>query len=228
MTPIPASPQPATTLDELFSGPATILANLDLDISGTVVTDVQLQRLAGCPGGGVVTVTDDASAVYLESRHRGLIINTWRNANYVEIRRQDEDYYLYLDYIWFAETCPKGFGAVALLNMAYTAAELGFSHIELLAAGGSGIKAGPWSEEFWGFETWPRLGFDTELQPAMLVLTAQELGLKGMTHVSQIVQADLAWWKENGDGWTMKFDLKQGSTSWDTLYMFCKERGLLV
>ncbi|OYO31214.1 hypothetical protein [Janthinobacterium sp. PC23-8] len=227
MTPIPTSPQPATTLDELFSSPATILSNLDLDITGTAVTDAQLQRLAGCPGGGVVTVTDDAGAVYLESRHRDLIINTWRNANYVEIRRQGEDYYLYLDYIWFSDNCPKGFGAVVLLNMAYTAAELGFSHIELLAAGGTGIKGAAWTEEFWGYETWPRLGFDTELQPQMLALTAQEPELKDFTHVSEIVQANLDWWKEHGDGWTMTFDLKQGSASWDTLYMFCKGRGLL-
>jgi hypothetical protein len=227
MTPIPTSPQPVTTLDELFSKPALILTNLDLDIGGTPVTDAQLQRLAGCPGGGVVTVTDDADAVYLESRHRGLIANEWRNANYVEIRRHDEDYYLYLDYIWFSENCPKGFGAVALLNMAYAAHDLGFLRIELLAAGGTGIKSGPWSEQYWGYESWPRLGFDTELQPAMLALTVQEPHLKNMTHVSQIVHADLTWWKKHGDGWTMTFDLRQGSASWDTLYEFCKERGLL-
>lgn len=227
MTPIPTFPQPATTLDALFNKPAAVLTNLDLDIGGTPVTDEQLQRLAGCPGGGVVSVTDDADAVYLESRHRDFIVNNWRNANYVEIRRRGNEYYLYLDYIWFSAKCPKGFGAVALLNMAYTAAELGFSRIELLAAGGAGIKAGPWSEQYWGYEIWPRLGFDTELQPKMLALTAQVPKLTGMTHVSQIVQADLAWWKKNGDGWTMTFNLEQGSASWDTLWEFCKERGLL-
>lgn len=228
MTPIPTSQQPRTTLDELFNGPVTILTNLDLDISGIPVTDVHLQRLAGCPAGGLVSVTDDAGAIYLESRHRDLIINNWRNANYVEIRRRGEEHYLYLDYIWFSDNCPKGFGAIALLNMAYTAAELGFSRIELLAAGGTGIKAGPWSEEFWGFETWPRLGFDAELQPQILALTALMPELKNFTHVSQIVHANLAWWKEHGDGWTMTFDLERGSASWDTLHGFCQERGLLI
>jgi len=226
MTPTPLLPQPATILDALFSSPATILTNLDLDVRGTSVTDEQLQRLAGCPGGGVVSVTDDADAIYLESRHRDLIENNWRNANYVEIRRQGDEYYLYLDYIWFSTKCPKGFGAVALLNMAHTAAELGFSRIDLLAAGGTGVKAGPWSEQYWGYEIWPRLGFDTELQPRMLALTAKVPELRGMTHVSQIVHADLDWWKTNGDGWTMTFALERGSTSWDTLYKFCKERGL--
>lgn len=158
-------------VDALFSKSAVILTNLDLDIGGTPVTDEQLQRLAGCPGDGVVSVTDDSDAVYLEFRHRDFIVNNWRNANYVEIRRRGNEYYLYLDYIWFSENCPKGFGAVALLNMAYTAHQLGFSRIELLAAGGSGIKEGPWLAEFWGYETWPRLGFDTELQPKMLALT---------------------------------------------------------
>lgn len=227
MTLKPTYPQPVTTLDTMFNGPATILTNLDLDIGGLPLTDQDLQRLAGCPGGGVVLVTDDADAIYLESRHRDFIINKWRNANYVEIRRQGSEYYLYLDYIWFSDKCPKGFGAVVLLNMAYTAAALGFSRIELLAAGGSGIKAGPWSEQYWGYEIWPRLGFDTELQPPMLALTAQEPELKAMTHVSQIVEANLEWWKKNGDGWTMTFNLAQGSVSWATLYAFCTERGLL-
>lgn len=226
MTQSAASPKPATTLDPLFSGAATILTDLDLDIGGTLVTDEQLQRLAGCPSDGTTTVTGDADAVYLESRHTEYILNRWRNANYVEIRRQDDEYYLYLDYIWFSDKCPKGFGAVALLNMAYTAVELGFSRIELLAAGGTGVKGAAWSEQYWGYEVWPRLGFDTELQPPMLALTAREPHLKGMTHVSQIVRENLDWWKKNGDGWTMTFDLTPGSASWDTLYMFCKERGL--
>lgn len=172
-------------------------------------------------------MAEGQSAVYLEARHPHFIINKWRDANYVELRREHDDYYLYLDYIWFSEDCPKGFGAVALLNMAYAAHTLGFSRIELLAAGGTGIKEGPWSEEFWGYESWPRPGFDAELQPKMLALTRVESHLNAMTHVSQIVQADLGWWKEHGDGWTMTFDLAQGSASWDTLYKFCKERGLL-
>jgi hypothetical protein len=87
---------------------------------------------------------------------------------------------LYLDYIRFAEICPRNFGAVVLLWMAYEAHCLGFSNIELLAAGGSGVKGTRWSEEFWGYEAWPRLGFDTVLHPAILKLIENEPHLQGI------------------------------------------------
>lgn len=225
---IPDEELPATTLDMYFLGPATVLSKRQLEIHGTLLSDAAIRRLAGCPADGEVLVAQDDLAIYLESRHEQLIVNDWRNANYVEIRSKEEGISLYLDYIRFAETCPRNFGAVVLLRMAYEACHLGFSHIELLAAGGSGIKGHAWSEDFWGYETWPRLGFDTELQPAMLELTDMEPHLRGMTHVSQVIQADLPWWKEKGDGWDMTFDLTPGSASWTTLYEYCTKRGLLL
>lgn len=63
--------------------------------------------------------------------------------------------------------------------------------------------------------------------PNMLAISAQESHVENMTQVSQIVQADLAWRKKNGDGWTITLDSKQGSASRNTLYEFCKEGGLL-
>lgn len=133
----------------------------------------------------------------------------------------------YLDYIRFAERCPKNFGAVVLLRMAHEARQLGFVDIELLAAGGSGVKGNQWTEKFWGYEVWPRLGFDTVLQPAILDRIKTVPHLQGMTRVSQIIQADLQWWKDHGDGWDMKFDLAPGSASWTTLHQYCVNRGLL-
>lgn len=172
-------------------------------------------------------MAQDDEAIYLESRHKELILNDWRNANYIEIRRDEAGFFLYLDYIRFSEACPKSFGAVAILRMAHEAYQLGFTRIELLAAGGSGIKGNTWNEEFWGYEAWPRVGFDTPLQPEILKLIESEPHLKGMTCVSQIIEADLKWWKEKGDGWDMTFDLSARSPSWATLYKYCIERGLL-
>lgn len=228
MTTIPSARIPATILDAYFLGPATVLSKVELTINGTSLSEASIQRLAGCPAEGEVLVAQDNEAVYLESRHKDLIVNDWRNANYVEIRRKEGGFSLYLDYIRFAETCPKNFGAVVLLRMAHEAQQLGFSDIELLAAGGSGVKGNRWTEKFWGYEVWPRLGFDTLLQPPILELIKTEPHLQGMTHVSQIIQADLQWWKEKGDGWDMKFDLTAGSASWTTLYQYCITRGLLV
>ena len=226
MTPIPSNPAPATTPDSYFLGPATVLSKRQLDINGTVLSDAAIQCLAGCPADGDVLVGEGDAAIYLESRHHKLIVNDWRNANYVEIRSKEEGLVLYLDYIRFAEACPKSFGAVVVLRMAHEAYRLGFSTMELLAAGGSGVKGNQWTEKFWGYEAWPRLGFDTMLQPAILELIQHEPHLQGMTRVSQIIQADLEWWKKNGDGWDMTFDLAAGSASWATLHRYCFMRGL--
>ncbi len=223
----PGNDIPETTLDAYFKGPITVLSKRRIDINGTLLSDAAIQHLAGCPAGGEVSVAQDDVAIYLESRHDHLIVNDWRNANYVEIRSKQEGISLYLDYIRFAETCPKNFGAVVLPRMAHEAHGLGFSNIELLAAGGSGIKGHCWTEDFWGYEAWPRLGFDTVLHPAMLKLIEPVPHLHGMTRVSQIIEADLPWWKEHGDGWDMTFDLTPGSASWTTLHQYCLTRGLL-
>ena len=227
MTPIYSTEIPQTSLDQYFVGPATVHSTLRLDINGTLLAEAAIQRLAGCPAGGEVFVAQDDQAIYLESRHKELIVNDWRNANYVEIRRKQEGFSLYLDYIRFAEECPRNFGAVVLLRMAHEALQLGFVDIELLAAGGSGVKGNQWTEKFWGYEVWPRLGFDAVLHPAILDLIKKVPHLQGMTRVSQIIQADLQWWKDQGDGWDMTFDLAPKSASWTTLHQYCVKRGLL-
>jgi hypothetical protein len=218
-----------TTLDHYFDGPILTPSPFDVQIGEQTLPLDALGRLSGCPAGGSVSVDPDPEAIYLTVRHSHHIKNTRGNRNFVEIRRGDEGYFLYLDYIWYADTCPKGFGAVAFLRMAREAQRLGFTEINLLAAGGSGIKLLPsqaWDEHYWGYEYWPRLGFDAQLQPVMLELTTKLPHLAHMTKVSQIVEADLPWWKEHGDGWEMSFDLTPSSASWDTLNKFISERGL--
>lgn len=185
-----------TSLDVYFAPGAFIRSEIDIEIAGEILSPGALQKLAGCPAGGTVIVDNDPENFYLTVRHFEWIRNDALNANQIVIRADELGYYLYLEYIWFAEACPKGLGAVMLLKMAEEAQRLGFSRIELLAAGGSGIKQGPWNEAYWGYECWPPI----------LALTKHVPHLAAYTRVSEIVEADLDWWKDHGDGWEMRFE----------------------
>ena len=119
-------------------------------------------------------VSEKNGVIYLRSQHDHWIENENHDTNVVWIERRAVGNILYLDYIRFSEECPKAFGVVALLRMAQLAQKLGFVQMVLLAAGGTGIKGAQWTQPFWGFETWPRLGFDTYLYPEILSLIKQE------------------------------------------------------
>lgn len=222
-----SSPAPKTKLDRYFNRPAKVKVLANLEMNGELLSDKALQILAGCPAGGKVKVYEkDAQTIVLTSRHADYIENRNHDTNVVEIQRTTAGYVLYLDYIWFSEKCPPGLGAVALLRMAQVAQQLGFSRMGLLAAGGTGIKQGGWNEPYWGFATWPRFGFDTELQPVMKGLLKTQPNLANLQYVSEVIAIDREWWKANGDGWEMSFDLRSGSKSWQTLYNYLSEKGL--
>jgi hypothetical protein len=225
---IPDISIPATIMDHLFEGHATIHSENQVEVNGLILSPGAIQRLAGCPAGGTVWVVQSKEKISFQSRHDTLIVNRC-GTNYVDLMRDSDGYYLYPDYIWFADDAPKGIGGIALFLMAYQARALKLSRIELLAAGGTGIKLGEgsWSESYWGYQTWPRLGFDTELQPPILELMKESPHLAGLTHVSQVVATDFDWWKKYGDGWNMTFDLTPNSASWDTLQKYLFNRGLL-
>lgn len=222
-----SSLHPKTTLDNYFNKKADVRLKAKVTLGQQILPKKTLQILAGCPAGGTVKVSVRNDVIWLASQHDEWIENENHDTNEVWIERRDIGYVLYLNYIWFSEECPKAFGAVALLRMAQLAQKLGFVQLVLLAAGGTGIKGSQWTQPFWGFETWPRLGFDTHLHHAILGLIQNEPHLVGMTKVSQIIAADLPWWKKNGDGAEMSFDLTANSASWDTLHNFISGRGIL-
>ena len=223
-----SGPAPKTRLDKYFNRPAKVKAVIRPELNGWQLDDKTLQILAACPAGGCVSVKlMHGQVIRLAARHDKYIDNENHDTNLVEIRREATGYVLYLDYIWFAQNvCPAGIGAVALLRMAQVAQSLNFVRMELLAAGGTGIKGVLWAEPYWGFSTWPRFGFDAPVQQAIRPILETQPHLAGLRYVSEIIAKDLDWWKVNGDGWEMTFDLKPDSKSWQTLHRYLSEKGL--
>jgi hypothetical protein len=223
---IPWRSEPASRIDRILNRRAwVVLGSNEVSLHEKVLTRKAIQILAGCPAGGVVHVDARPDAASFTVQHPKYL----RKLNLVEIQLKPDGYILYLDYIWFKDGAPKGLGAIVLLRMAQVAQVLGIKRIELLAAGGTGEKRGQWTEDFWGYEFWPRLGFDAPLHYTIRQKLSTHPTLAHATKVSEVVLSDLKWWKQHGDGWEMTFDLTEGSTSWYTLTNYLSSReGLML
>lgn len=181
-----------------------------------VLGNVPSGREAGGPARTYAVVLTVLHPKYLEQNSR----------NRVEIRVDGSgDPFLYFELILFDAQAYPGFGAVAFYRAAQAAQRVGLTRIELLAAGGQGYKYS-WTRPFNGYHSWARFGFDAPLWPTTLQKCAQVPHLANCRTLLDIIAVDPGWWKANGDGCDMAFDLRQGSRSRHTLLTYLKERGL--
>ncbi|NHZ98635.1 hypothetical protein [Massilia sp. CCM 8734] len=193
---LPWKRNPPSQVDASLNRRARVLlGGKRVEIGGRVLTRKQSQILSGCPGGGLVRLITMRSDIRMVVTHAQFI----RQWNIIEIRKARDGHVLYLDYIWFTNA-PCGFGAITFLRMAQLAKTLGLVRTELLAAGGTGAKGRSWSEHFWGYEYWPRLGFNAPLQETIRQQLQTHPLLSTATTVSEVIQTDLNWWKQYGDG----------------------------
>jgi hypothetical protein len=122
---------------------------------------------------------------------------------------------LYIQRLMLANDAPERLGTVAFGLMAITAYRLGFSHINLFAAGHGPInRADP--NRFVGYNVWPKFGFDAAVTPVELNrFPGRELN--GISTVQDIITSAPLWWERHGTGRRMRFDLATGSRSWSIL-----------
>jgi hypothetical protein len=132
------------------------------------------------------------------------------------LKRDESGFYLNYEHVLLAEDAPQGLGAVAFYRAARSAKAIGLSRIELDAAGGQGYKMGiegGWWRSYNGYYSWPRFGFDAE------ITSETRERLKGTpfdpacTTLLQLMEWDADWWKANGAGGPMVFDLAAGRRS---------------
>lgn len=116
---------------------------------------------------------------------------------------------VYLDSI-FVKKPGNGKGTEVVADVVDAAKEEGFSKV---TAFGAGIKGDAYN----GYYTLPRLGFDGKLSP-MMIDKAKKDGFQ-VTKVSELMatSSGRSWWKENGAGIDLEFDLLDGSYSLKTL-----------
>lgn len=107
-----------------------------------------------------------------------------------------------------------GLGTRIFASEVEAAARAGFDHIETTAGR---------SESMNGYYTWPRLGYDAEIDSYDLPDS-----LSSAQYVSDLMrtQEGRDWWRENGYQTEMRFDLSNGSLSRAVLDAYLKEKGL--
>lgn len=122
----------------------------------------------------------------------------------------------------------KGIGTRVFANEVAEASKAGISSIRTNAARNSDLN---------GYYTWPRLGYDGELPESTqtkvrdAVFTGKlphspTLDRDGNIHVSDLMKTEKGrkWWKENGHGLNVEFDLSKGSQSRRVLRKYLQKR----
>lgn len=116
---------------------------------------------------------------------------------------------------------PPRFCTVAFGLMAVSAYRLGFSHIQLYAAGRGPLRSDD-PEALVGYSVWPKLGFDAAVHAAEMSLHP-DTSMHGLRTVQAILARSPAWWKAYGSARPMRFDLRANSPSWSILLNYlCK------
>lgn len=119
------------------------------------------------------------------------------------------------------DDAPKGFGTRVFASQVKAAVESGgYRRIATHAAGD--IE----DTTFNGYYTWPRLGYDAPLRRAEIELLPANLQHSRTVLDIMATPEGRAWWKENGTGRDMVFDLAENSRSRRTLDAYLKEQDI--
>ncbi len=136
--------------------------------------------------------------------------------------------FMYIDH---TETQPQGTGLGTLLfvRQVREAQKLGLDAIRNLSAKSSGesrIRGGSDRVPLIGYKVWPKFGYDAPLKPRQLAELPRDL--QGARTVQDLMNTPGGekWWRDHGDSFQGKFDLKPGSVSLRKLESYLAGQGL--
>ncbi len=112
----------------------------------------------------------------------------------------------------------KGAGTMMFASQVEAASRMGVKKITTVAGGGPGTA-------YNGYYTWPRLGYDTEIEklhPNDREQLAEDFPGKKFAHLSDLLQTPEGrdWWKKNGASISVSFDLSPSSNSLKVLHEY--------
>ena len=165
---------------------------------GRPVTAEQIARAAGAMPGAKVKISAGYDEVKVTINHK----------DYDCIREFNiKDKWIENAYFAAQET-GKGIGTDVFASQVKAAAELGFKDIVTTATGEYG------DEDYNGYYTWPRLGYDTEIYnlPQKRSINREFPEAKSLSDLMKTPEGR-SWWKQNGTTFRAVFDLNEGSQS---------------
>lgn len=185
----------------------------------------ELMRLAGVPAGikGEVRILENH---YLSDIEHKITTVKFKGEG-VEMTRyiSHENKSIKNELFIIKEDSPyKGQGAHLFKQQVDNATTAGFKYLECDAAGSASSKL------YNGYYTWPRLGYEPKRLYDDIEYTIDEFNRQNQTNVRNFrelmgTKSGQEFWKAEGTGTPMKFDLKPGSYSQTTLQNYIDGKG---
>lgn len=180
---------------------------------GRNMPDDEIAALCGVDDAEQYHVSVDVHCVMLNIRHKGY------NMAREFFKDKDSGDLVCINSYFEAHETHTGLGSKVFSRQVSALKDAGFKRMETLAAR-SDIEETPMN----GYYTWPRLGYNAEI-PSNVKLPPDLASAKTL-HDLMKTPRGRAFWKRNGDGMYMNFDLSDGSDSMRVLEAYRQERGI--
>lgn len=171
---------------------------------GAKLSKSQKDRALGIAGASALGANSSSAVRFIED-HGEIRTVVKTDKGEVDIRIKPESKSAYLEMV-YANKKNGGNGAEIISDIVANSRSQGLEKIDAYGAGENGSS-------YNGYYSLPRLGFDAPI-PDDLKSGLKEAGISA-ANISDLMGSDAgrAWWKNNGHGTDMTFDLSDGSTS---------------
>lgn len=198
-------------------------------VDGWLGDSITIANLSGAPKNSEVHVSDVGGMIEIRVRNPAILTE-----DMVRYIYQAKDGYKFhvrnAVFVLSDELRNLGLGARSFALEATTATQEGlFDKIITSAIGNFGTftSANP-GEQYSGYYTWARVGFDTPLPPDVLAYCTGSL--TNVTRLCDLMRTEAGreLWFEFGGSADMEFDLAPESACWNTLRTYMIEKGIRV
>jgi phage portal protein BeeE len=197
------------------------VASRTKEIFGREMDEIVVARMCGVPSGSKVKITATEEGVHVQAVNDAMGIVSMKRL----IEGTPGDIRITNDEFILRDDAPKGLGTQIFGSQIAQAAKNGVSRLECSGGG----EKGHWMN---GYYTWPRLGYDGQVYQHNIRANAgakvKDAPVKQPppVKVSRLMKSETGrdWWKENGAGISLKFDLTPGSTSRKVFARYVKEK----
>ena len=208
-----------------------LVADDAADIFGHTLSDEEWLGLTGAPAGAKVAVSYNTrrAEITVDAYHPdapgfgfdpGSQFSSMHKRTYA--RGADGRLVVKNDLLHLNDDAPAGAGTAILARQVRQLSRMNAAEISTSAAGP------PDHPGLNGYYTWPRLGYDAPI-PGHLADTLP-LTLNRARRVSDLMQTSegRSWWKTNGEGLELTFDLAENSRSRQVLEEYMREKGIAI
>jgi hypothetical protein len=205
--------RPEGPIVEFFRGERKDAEQVALRLFGRRLALGEFAGLAGALDGARVDVGTLDGLLYIElsgPRHESYRTFLWIGRRQRALVLTNGGFHI----LWRCQR-DRGLGLRVFARQVDSGRRLGIDRIETFAARRRGEN---------GYYTWPRFGFDGPLPPAIQETLPPKL--RPASRVLDLMEAEdgRTWWKEHGTRMFLRFNLADGSRSWEVFRRYLREQ----